>query len=86
MGSDDRPAIYEIDEATILTEYRKACEAGDRTLCLLLRGQWNEWEGDDNLHETAFGEPGSTGRSSQCRPVFVLLQTARCLAPALALA
>ena len=43
-------------EATI-DEYRKAYEAGDKARCAQLRESWKQWQGEDSLHEMAFGEP-----------------------------
>jgi hypothetical protein len=30
-----------------------------RAIALRLRQQWTEWQGEDSLHEMAFGEPAS---------------------------
>ncbi len=47
----------EFNVADILTEYRTAYEAGDKAKCQQLREQWKAWQGEDSIHEMAFGEP-----------------------------
>ncbi len=47
----------EFDMQAILAEYRKAYQTGNKTRCLQLRDEWKEYKGEDNLHETVFGEP-----------------------------
>ena len=47
----------EFNAADMLTEYRLAYEAGDKPECERLRELWKQWQGEDDVHETAFGEP-----------------------------
>ena len=47
----------DIDVEGTVDEYRKAYESGDKARCAQLRETWKAWQGEDNLHETAFGEP-----------------------------
>ncbi|MDB5334923.1 MAG: hypothetical protein JWN70_542 [Planctomycetaceae bacterium] len=57
MASEDDTQLDEIDVSGTVEAYRKAYEAGDSKLAQKLREQWKEWQGEDKLHETAFGEP-----------------------------
>lgn len=41
----------------VVDQYRQAFEAGDTQTCAALRAAWKEWQGEDSLHEMAFGEP-----------------------------
>lgn len=38
-------------------KYRFAHETGDKTACERLRKEWTAFDGEDSLHECAFGEP-----------------------------
>ena len=45
------------DAAAIVENYRRAVERGDDGRAKRLRKSWAAWQGEDGLHEMAFGEP-----------------------------
>jgi hypothetical protein len=56
-STDDDSPVDDFDVEGTYHEYCKAYEAGDTKRCQELRDQWKAWQGEDSLHETAFGEP-----------------------------
>jgi hypothetical protein len=55
------------DPEGVVCEYRFAHDAGDSKVCQTLRGIWKEWQGEDSLHEMAYGEPVSADALSDRR-------------------
>ncbi len=45
----------ELDVDLMISEYRHASDAGRVEVCQQLRQGWKEWQGEDSLHETAYG-------------------------------
>ena len=45
------------DPAVVVENYRRAVERGDTGRASRLRQSWAAWQGEDGLHEMAFGEP-----------------------------
>ena len=61
-------AIDDFDTEKVVAEYRKVIgqlesatteveKSGLRLVASQLRDQWTNWQGEDSLHEMAFGEP-----------------------------
>jgi hypothetical protein len=42
---------------TLVRDYRLAHSKGDMVRVKQLRKEWADWQGEDSLHEMAFGEP-----------------------------
>jgi hypothetical protein len=64
----DDPDVSEFDAAGAVAEYRRVMDNRDAAtdalgkeeydrIARILRRRWKEWQGDDSLHEMAFGEP-----------------------------
>lgn len=47
----------EFDAEETVWKYRFAHETGDKAEAKALRDVWADWQGEDSLHEMAFGEP-----------------------------
>jgi hypothetical protein len=45
------------DAEGMVWEYRFAHDRGDTARAEQVRKEWAAWQGDDSLHEMAFGEP-----------------------------
>jgi hypothetical protein len=54
---ETKKATAEFDAEGRVWEYRFAHDRGDEAGGKQLREEWAAWQGEDSLHEMAFGEP-----------------------------
>ncbi len=52
---DPQKAVQTYREAHAKAE--RTCDATDQAELARLRQEWADWQGEDSLHEMAFGEP-----------------------------
>lgn len=46
-----------VDAESLVWRYRYAHDTKDAARCQSLRKIWADWQGEDSLHEMAYGEP-----------------------------
>jgi hypothetical protein len=57
MEPIDFANLIPIDTEDCVWKYRFAYDTGDTVRAAFLRKIWAEWQGEDSLHEMAWGEP-----------------------------
>jgi hypothetical protein len=68
MTGMDQPEVADFDPISAVAEYRRILDKREAAtgapgkdeyerIARVLRSRWAEWQGEDSLHEMAFGEP-----------------------------